>query len=119
MKTLFKLVIALLLANAVARGAWVTWNYYQLRDTALQMITFGQKATSKELRNQILGRAAELNVPLRLEDLDVHREGARTFAEASYTQPVEFFPNYPYPITFSFHVDAVSIGGAPPPDDQR
>ena len=117
MKTLFKLVIALLLLNAVGRGAWATWNYYQLRDSAQQLVMFSQKATSTELSGEIVAKAKELNVPLRPEDVKVHRDGVRTVAQASYTQAIEFFPNYPYPIKFSFLVDAVSLGGMPPKDD--
>ncbi|HLG56763.1 MAG TPA: hypothetical protein VI485_15605 [Vicinamibacterales bacterium] len=118
MKTLFKLVIALLLLNAVARGAWATWNYYQLRDTAQQLVMFGQKATSNQLRDEILAKAKELNVPVMVGDVNVQRDGMRTVARGAYTQPVEFFPNYAYPIKFTFLVDAVSLGGLPPPADQ-
>jgi len=119
MKTLFKLVVAVVLLNAVARGAWATWNYYQLRDTAQQLVTFGSRNTSRELQKEILSRASQLQVPLKPEDVKVHRDGARTIAEASYTLPVEFFPNYPYPVTFSFLVDAFSLGGPPPPKDDE
>jgi hypothetical protein len=118
MKTLFKLVIALLLLNAVARGAWATWNYYQLRDTAQQLVLFGQKATSTQLREEIVAKAKELNVPVGASEVTVQRDGVRTVARVAYTQPVEFLPNYAYPIKFTFLVDAVSLGGTPPPEDQ-
>jgi len=114
MKTLFKLVIALLLLNAVARGAWATWNYYQLRDATQELLTFSPRATSDELHNEILVKAQELNLPLKPEDVDVRRNGMRTVAEASYTQAVEFFPSYSYPIKFSFLVDALSLSGVSP-----
>jgi len=114
MKTFFKLVIALLLLNAVARGAWATWNYYQLRDATQELLTFSPKATSDELHNAILIKAQQLNLPLKPEDVDVRRDGLRTVAEASYTQAVEFVPSYFYPIKFSFLVDALSLSGVSP-----
>jgi len=117
MKTLFKLVIAVVLLNAVARGAWATWNYYQLRDAAQQLLTFSSRARSSDLHNEILVKAQELNLPLKPEDLNVHRDGVRTVAEASYTQRVQFFPYYSYPITFSFLVDALSLGAGPKDDE--
>ena len=38
--------------------------------------------------------------------VDVVREGSRTAAYASYTQPVEFFPTFVYPLDLSFTVEA-------------
>src|SRR5262245_45970608 len=110
MKTLFKLVVALLILNAAARGAWCMWTYYQFKDTAQQLVLFGQKATPEELQGSILARATELSLPVKSDDVDVRRDGVRTVAQASYTQPVEFFPNYPYPVKLSFSVDAVALG---------
>jgi hypothetical protein len=70
------------------------------------------------LRDEILAKAKELNVPVAASDVSVQRDGVRTVARAAYTQPVEFLPNYAYPIKFTFLVDAVSLGGLPPPEDQ-
>jgi hypothetical protein len=41
----------------------------------------------------------------------VRRADQRTTASVSYTQPAEVFPNYQYPIGFSFSVDAFSMSG--------
>jgi hypothetical protein len=40
----------------------------------------------------------------------VSRDGQRTIAQGSYIQPVDFFPNYPWPVKFTFVVDAISLG---------
>jgi hypothetical protein len=70
------------------------------------------------LRDEILAKAKELSLPIQPDDVRVRRDGVRTTAQAAYTQPVEFFPKFQYPIKFSFLVDAVSLGGLPPADDQ-
>jgi hypothetical protein len=114
MKTLFKLVVALLVLNAAARGAWSMWTYSQFKEAAQQVVLFGQKATPEELEGGILAKATELHLPVRASDIVVTRDTVRTVAEASYTQPVEFFPNYAYPVKFSFQVDAVSFNGPGP-----
>jgi len=114
MKTILKVVVAAFLLNAVVRGAAVSWDYYQLRDQAQQLVTFGASSTSEELRQAIVESAMELDVPLSLENVSVRRIGPRTVAEASYTVVVEFLPNYPYPLNFSFAVDAVTLGGVSP-----
>ena len=60
--------------------------------------------------------AAEYEVPLRPEDLHVRRIGMRRMANASYVQPIELFPNYIYPKTFSFALTAYAPGSFGPDD---
>jgi hypothetical protein len=112
MKTVVKLVIAVALLNAVVRGADAAWNYYQLKDSAQRAVLFGAQATSVQIHEQIMSTAADLRVPLKPEDLTVRMRTGRRYAEGSYTQQIEFFPSYQYPITFSFAVDAATFGVA-------
>ena len=116
MKTLLKLLIAIALINAAARGGIAFWNFYQLKDAAERALLFGSSSTAEELYTQVLERAGELELPLAAEDLSVKRSGNRRIIEASYTQSVEFFPSYSYPVPFSFNVDTVVTGVAPPDD---
>jgi hypothetical protein len=108
-KFIIKLVIAAIIINACARAGHAAWRYYQLKDVAQQTLIFGATATPMQLHEEILRRAVALEVPLDGENLKVTRNGARTAATASYTQPVELFPNYRYPITFSFEVDGLAV----------
>ena len=113
MKTLFKVVVAVLVLNACARGAWSVWTYLQFKDAAQQIVLLGGRATPEDLHAGILAKAEELQLPVNAEDFTVYREGVRTVAEGKYTQPVEFFPNYTYPVTFEIQVNAVSYDIAP------
>ena len=117
MKTVLKIVIAVALLNAVVRGADSLWNYYQLKDAAERALLFGSQRTSQQVHQQIMERALELDVPLKPEDLSVRWTTGRRVAAAAYTQPVEFFPKYPYPIEFSFNVNTVAVGTPPDNDD--
>jgi hypothetical protein len=117
MKTVLKLVIAAALLNAVVRGADSVWNYYQLKDAAARALLFGSQRTSQQVHTQIMERALELQLPLKAEDLSVRWGTGRRIAEAAYTQQVEFLPDYPYPIQFSFNVDTVAVGTPPDNDD--
>lgn len=110
MKTLLKLVIAVLVLNASVRGALAMWQYYQFKDGAQQVVLFGQQADPEVLQANILARATALGVEMTLDDIKISRDGTRTVAEGSYVQPVQFFPNYSYPVKFTFLVDAVSLG---------
>lgn len=111
MKTIIKILIAVAFVNAVARVGLAAARYYQLKDKSQELITFGAQASVGEIQNQILAKAEELNVPLEVGDIQVNRDGLHTTAKASYTQPVEVFPNYTYPINFRFSVDALSMSG--------
>ena len=109
MKTLIKLIVAGLVLNACARGAQAAWDYYQLKDAAQQTVVFGAGTSIDQLREEIMRRAAALQIPLTAENLEVTRNGPRTAARASYTQSVELFPRYSYPFTFEFEVDALAV----------
>jgi hypothetical protein len=110
MKTILKLLIALVVVNAMARGAMAAWTFYEFRDASQQLVLFGAGSSTTDLHNQILARAGELEVPVAPENVDVQREGPRTWAAVAYTQPVEFFPRWVYPVRLSFTVDAFSTG---------
>jgi hypothetical protein len=117
MKTVLKLVVAIAMVNAVVRAADSAWNYYQLKDAAERALLFGSKLSSQQVHQQIMETANELRLPLKPEDLSVRWRSGRRLAVASYTQQIEFLPNYPYPILFSFNVDTSAVGRAP--DDEE
>lgn len=110
MKTLLKLVIAVLVLNAAVRGALAMWEYYEFKDAAQQVVLFGQRSEPEEIRASIVAKGNEMRVPVRPDDVKVSRDETRTVAEGFYIQPVQFFPNYSYPVKFSFVVDALSLG---------
>ena len=117
MKTVLKVVIAVAVLNAAARAGDSAWRYYQLKDAAERALLVGSSATSERLHSQIMESAMDLQIPLEPEDLRVHWRTDRRIAEASYTQPIELFPSYRYPVQFSFNVDTVAVGTPPSNDD--
>jgi len=118
MKTVLKLVIAVALVNAAVRAADSAWNYYQLKDSAQETLLFGQKLTSQQAHAEIMQTAGMLRLPLKPEDLSVRWRSGRRIATGSYTQQIEFLPNYPYPIVFSFDVDVLAAVGTSPDDEE-
>ena len=111
MKTIVKILIAAAILNAAVRVGYAYAGFYQLQDASQQLLTFGAQAQAGEIQRRMLQKANELNVPLSPEDIDVQRDGLKTIATAAYTQSVEVFPNYKYPITFHFSVNATSMSG--------
>ena len=108
-KTVIKLLIVVAMLNALVRVGLVAWSYFQLRDEAQQLIVFGARTSTTELHNEIMAKAEELDVPLEPANLDVRRDGQRTYVSGSYTQPVELFPRFIYPLDLSFAVDTFAI----------
>jgi len=110
MNTVIKLLLAAAIINATARVGIAAARYYQLKDESQELVTFGGNVVPDELQNQILLKAEELQLPLDLDDILVTRQGLRTTASAAYTDSVEVFPNYKYPIRFQFKVEGVNMG---------
>ena len=115
MKTVIKLVIAALIVNAAYRSGSAFLKYYQFKDETQQMILFGQGQSVSQLTRQILDEASTREVPLDEEGVTVTREGARTVAAVAYTESIELFPRYFYPVEFSFNAEAYGVSGAPGP----
>jgi len=111
MRTIVKLLIAVAIVNAAARVGMAEASFYRLKDRAQELVTFGAEATPEQIQDQILQVAQGLNVPLDPSALEVNRAGLHTTASASYTQPVEVFPNYIYPLDFEFRVEALTMSG--------
>ncbi len=110
MKTIIKLLIAAAIVNGTARVGMVAAKYYEFRDESQQFVTFGANAPPGDLQRQIMDKATALQVPVAFDDIQVQRDGLKTIATASYTEPVEVFPNYKYPIKFHFSVEGVNLG---------
>ena len=109
MKTLIKLLLAGAVIYACFQGSRAAWKYYQFKDAVHQTILFGGTTTIGALQEQILRRAAELDVPIQPQNLEITRDGARTLARATYTEPVEVLPSYRYPFNFKFEVDTLAV----------
>ena len=111
MKTIIKIVIALALANAAVRAGLVAMSYYQLKDAAQQEVTWGGRIPPAELVSHVLEKAAELDVPLEAGNVDASRNKDVTVINVGYTQPIEFFPTFVYPVELSFEVQGRVMAG--------
>ena len=115
-KTVIKLLIVAAVLNALYRMGETAWHYYALRDEAQQLVTFGSGTSTTELQNRILAKAEELDIPLEPANLEVVRDGKKTFVYASYTQPVKLVPTYEYPVDLAFSVEATVVEVVTPKD---
>lgn len=109
MKTILKLLVVAAIVNATVRVAMASWQFYQLKDAAEQILLFGDNLSVAQLQDQIARRAVNLEIPIDPAAIEVTRDTFRTLARGSYTQPVEVFPRYTYPMEYSFEVDTLAV----------
>jgi hypothetical protein len=109
MKTILKLLLAALVINAAARGGLAAYRYYQFKDAAQQAVLFGNSESEEELQQIIIDRGLSLSLPVDTDSVTVQRAAGRTWADASYRQPIEFFPNQEYPVKWTFTVEGYSM----------
>ena len=114
MKTIIKLVIVAVVLNATARAGLAAMRHYQFKEAAQQAVLFGAGTPTADVRKLIIARGQELALPVRPENVTVRRQGGRTWADAAYSQSVEFFPRQVYAMNFSFQVESYSTVIGPP-----
>ena len=120
MKTVLKLLLVAIVINACVRGGMAAAGYFRFKDAAQQAVLFGSDSTPEEIQLLIVERAQALKLPVVPENIQVSRQGGRTWADASYHQDIEVFPNQMYPVNWSFRVEGYSmVLGAPQPKPVR
>jgi hypothetical protein len=106
MKTLIKLAIVALIANAAYRVGNEYLTYFKFRDAVHEAMLFGPRDEAG-LRARIMDLAAGYDVPLDPEAVVIHRGERSTHVEGAYERTIEVAPNYPYPWRFAWTLDVV------------
>jgi len=109
MKTFLKLLLAAIVINAAVRGGLAAKRYFEFKQAAQEAVLFGADTPVTDLRQIIIERARVLNLPIGADNVKVNRQGGRTWADASYRQSIEVFPNQQYPVDWSFSVEGYSM----------
>jgi hypothetical protein len=94
LKTLIQLLIVGLVLHACFRGAQASWRYYSFRDAVEQEARFGANTSTGELQRRILDIAAEHDIDLVAEDVEVTRQGLNTSVAAAYYDSIELVPRF-------------------------
>ena len=107
-KTLIKLAIVVLLANAIWRAGSAYLSYYKFEDAVTDVAIKSRDKTDEELRTKVMVLAMEYDEPIAAEDVTIRREDKHLVIEGSYTKPVAIFPWYDYQWTFSLKGDSAA-----------
>jgi hypothetical protein len=76
----------------------------ELYDYMVELTKFAASSSAENLKKQVVTKAAELDLPLDKDDVEVRKTTDRIQIEASYTVPLEF-PGYTYEWNFNHQVD--------------
>jgi hypothetical protein len=110
LKTLIKLAIVALVANATWHVMTAYTAYYKFKDGVESAAQFSNGKSEDQLRTRILELANQFDVPVTEGNFTVRREGNHTVVEGSFVRRVDLLPFYSYPWAFAWHVDTFNFG---------
>jgi len=112
MKTLIKLALVAIVANATWHLFVVYSAHYKFKDAVQYAAQTRGKKTDEDLRQEVIYIATQAELPIDEEHLVVRRvDGTLTTVDTTYTRTVELFPGFTYQWPFLVHVDAYTKVG--------
>jgi len=108
-KSLIKILIVLLIANALWRSASAFTSYYRFQDAVLDMAIHSNDKRTEQLRDRVMELAATYGEPIEAEAVTIRREEHHTFIDGVYRKPILLLPGYQYQCPFTLKVDAFVI----------
>ena len=109
MKTLLKLLVVVAVVNAAYRFGMAEYRFSQLKESTRSILVLGTNTPVEEIRDQILRRAGDLELPVPADNVAVRREGVRTTAKVSYHKEIDVFPGFQYPRDYSFSEEIAAL----------
>ena len=108
-RTLIKLVVVLVVLNALYRFGDAYWGHYQFEDSVQQLAQFSENATADDVRAKVLELARSQDIPLTTDNLTVTRVPRRIEVDGVYVRELALFPTYIKPWDFKLHVVVVTL----------
>src|SRR5262245_14063128 len=108
-RTIIKLVVVLVVLNALYRFGDAYWDHYQFEDSVQQMAQFSENATAEDVRAKVLELAQSNDIPLTNENLTVTRTTRRIEVDGFYVRELTLFPSYVKPWEFKVHVVVLTL----------
>ena len=114
MKTILKLIVVALLANA----SWHLFSayspHYKFKDAAQYAAQFRAMMADEEVQDKIMGLAAQFDIPVTADQVLVTHQGQRTSVKVAYERKIELLPGFSRVWPFAFEVDALNLATIPP-----
>jgi hypothetical protein len=108
-KTIIKLAIVALLANAVWRIGSAYVSFYRFKDSVSELALHSKGKSIDELKNKVVELAGSYDEPLDADAVSVRREDTHLIVEGSYKKRVLLAPGYEYAWPFTLNVDQMVL----------
>jgi hypothetical protein len=108
-KSIIKAFVAILIANALWRGASAYMSYYRFEDAVSELAIHSSDKTDGQIKDKVVELAATYDQPLDADAIAVRREEHHLYIDGSYTKLVALFPGYEYQWPFRLKVDSFVI----------
>ena len=92
MKTIIKIVVALLLATMMFNAARAAFNNYAFEDAVHEGLLFDPGATDEKLVDMVMKLSREYSIPMEASDVKVTSRGSDLIINMSYTDTVALIP---------------------------
>jgi len=102
MKTLIKIVIAIVLLTAAFQAARAAMANYQFEDAVHEGLLFNPRASESEIVDMVLKTALEYDLPVEANNVTVREARQDLIVEITYTTKVDLVPGI-YSTEFTFH----------------
>lgn len=92
MKTVIKIVIALLVVTASFNAGRAALNNYQFQDAVHEGLLFDVRASDDQITDMVMKVASEYDIPINEEDIHIRDAGRDVEVTMAYTTNVAFVP---------------------------
>ena len=105
MKSLIKLLIAALIANATWRIGSEYLSYYKFKDSVREFMEHRNPKDDSQIRDRIMEVASQYDIPVDSESVKISHLNNHTIVDGSYVKAIEVVPTFRYNWPFEFHID--------------
>ncbi|HYE86481.1 MAG TPA: hypothetical protein VEA16_09015 [Vicinamibacterales bacterium] len=92
MKTIFKIVVALVAVVAAVNAARATFNDYQFKDAVHEALLFEPRQSDEQIHDMVMKLASEYEIPMAVEDITIVRRNQEVTVTFPYTTNVVLIP---------------------------
>lgn len=108
-RSLLKLVVAILFANALWHVSSAYISHYRFDDAVSDLATHAGARSDEQLKDRVVELAVQHDEPLDAESIAIRREEHHTYISGAYTKPVAVLPGYELRWPFTLKVDGFVI----------
>jgi len=105
LRNLVRLLVLLLIANALYRFVPVYLHHYQFKDAVAEAAKFSKDRTDVELVDRVMVLAERYQIPLDREAVQVTRDKQLTYINLVYEQEIQWVPSYKRRMPFNVSVE--------------